>query len=169
MTMKIKVFWSKWDSFRGNPAACALGVEDLLVLDRPKPRRGIRKNVDMCADPFGNPHELELDLTSCHEPSHLKSQFVPCSTIREQKERDAVVCLPEDLLVLPRAAPDVTRDHMTQSLEVTNVEVDELLRGRSTPVFVSVEVEAGQARKPVRPSRARGVHGEDHVIVVFEE
>ena len=123
----------------------------------------------MSGNPLGDPHKLIFDLTCGHESSHSEAKVVAGSTVCEQIERDLIIGLSEDLFVTPGWPPNVARDHVTNGLEVADIQLLELLWGRSAPILIIVKVESGESGKTLLPSSTGGVHSEDDVVVVFEE
>ena len=123
----------------------------------------------MSGDPLGDPHKLIFDLACGHESSHSEAKVVAGSTVCEQIERDLIIRLSEDLLVTPGWPPNVARDHVTNGLEVANIQLLVLLWGRSAPILIVVEVESGESGKTLLPSSTGGVHGEDDVVIMFEK
>ena len=110
-----------------------------------------------------------LDLAGGHEPGHLEPDFVPSAAIGKEVKRYLVVRLTENLFVFPGMTPDMTGHHVANGFQVADVEVDELWRWWSTPIFVSVEIKTSEARKSTLPASTRGVHCEDNVGCVFQE
>ena len=154
------MFRQQWNPFGDDSPGRALVKEDFLILLGPESRGCVWEDVDVGGDPLGSPHEIVSD---------LNPDFVPGPAICEQVVRDLVVSLSQDLFVLPSVSQDVARNHVANRFEIAYVEVDKLLRGRTTPELIRREIEDGEAGKTPVPARTGRVHGNDNIVVVLQE
>ena len=169
LIVEFEVFRKEGNTRRFEAEARAFIFENGVILGIPKPREGVRKHISLGRQPLGNPNKLVTNLLAGDETGHAEAKVIPGTPVFEQEVRNLVIGFSADLLVLPRLTPNFAGHDVADSLEVTNIKIAKPRRRRAAPIFLLREIKAGQPGKTVLPPVARGIHGEDHIIVMFEE
>ena len=106
----------------------------------------VRQHAGLGGNPLRGPGELPPDLLGRDEPRHSKTNFIPGTPDGEQVLANLIVCLAQNPHMLPGRTPDVAAGHMTDGLEVTDVQMERMRGRRPAPELLQRKIKSGETR-----------------------
>ena len=115
--------------------------EDFVVFGVAPSAEGIQQCIEVGRDPPGLPLEVEPDMGGGEDARHLQVDLVVSTAVLDEVEVSRGVRLSSDPVIDPGGAPQIAGDNVSKELELRDVEMLEVGRGRAGDIFVIGEVE----------------------------
>ena len=146
LRVKIEQFWEN-KALHGfvNAKLVTVIFKDFSIFGVAPSSEGVRQDVKVGADPLGLPLEVEPDLGGGKMARHLQADLVAGATVLEKVEAGRGIRLSSDHMDGPGGAPEVAGDDMGEKLEVCDIKVLEMGRGRASDIFIVGKVEYANA------------------------